>query len=125
MRIQKRSFSALGEQARGIPDEEAAKLWEVWKPRLKIGRLPERSLSSALKLYLAVKREMAEDNQIAGVGINCLNESYFSDTMPCLAWNILYEERDLIWGCEAGTVSMLTNYLLNRVLRVPVMITNL
>jgi hypothetical protein len=57
--------------------------------------------------------------------MNCLNESAFSDTTPCLAWNMLYEERRLIWGCEGDTVSMLTMHMLHRALDVPIMMTNL
>ena len=59
------------------------------------------------------------------MGINCLNESACSDTTPCLAWDLLYTERDMIWGCEADTVSMLTKFIVHRCLRVPVMMTNL
>ena len=58
-------------------------------------------------------------------GINCLNESAFSNTTPCLAWSLLYQERDLIWGCEGDTVSMLTKFILHRSLRVPIVMTNL
>jgi L-fucose isomerase-like protein len=57
--------------------------------------------------------------------MNCLNESHFSDTTPCLAWNLLYEEEKLIWGCEADTMTMLTKLLLHRSLNVPIMMTNL
>jgi hypothetical protein len=65
------------------------------------------------------------DPTIRGLGINCLNESHFSDTTPCLAWNLLYEGDRLIWGCEADTVSMMTKYLLNKVLGQRVMMSNL
>jgi len=54
-----------------------------------------------------------------------LNESASSDTTPCLAWDLLYTEREMIWGCEADTVSMLTKFIVHRCLRVPVMMTNL
>ncbi len=62
---------------------------------------------------------------IKSMGINCLNESHFSDTTPCLAWNMLYEENRLIWGCEADTLSMVTKYILNKSMDVPIMMTNL
>jgi L-fucose isomerase-like protein len=76
-------------------------------------------------VYLAVREELDRDPQIQGMGLNCLNESHFSDSTPCLAWNMLYEERRLIWGCEADTVSMLTKYLLHHSLGAPIMMTNL
>ena len=85
----------------------------------------ERPLTSALKLYLAVKREVEEDPSIQGAGINCLNESAFSDTTPCLAWDLLYQDRRLIWACEADTLSLLTMFILERSLRAPIMMSNL
>jgi hypothetical protein len=123
--IQRKSFKALGQRAQTIPDAEADAVWENWKSRLNLDAMPVRARNSALKLYLAVKQELDQDASVQGVGINCLNESHFSDTTPCLAWNMLYEERRLIWGCEADTVSMLTKYILNRSLDVPIMMTNL
>jgi hypothetical protein len=125
IRIEKRSFRTLGQAAREIPDDEAKATWREWQGRLNIGDISTRALLSALKVYLAVRREIEADPGIAGVGINCLNESRFSDTTPCLAWNMLYEERRLIWGCEADTVAMLSKYILHRALGVPVMMTNL
>jgi hypothetical protein len=123
--IEKRSFRVLGGAAREIPDEEARATWQAWQGRLKVGDISTRALLSALKLYLAVRRELEADSNIMGVGINCLNESRFSDTTPCLAWNMLYEERGVIWGCEADTMAMLSKLILHRTLLVPVMMTNL
>jgi hypothetical protein len=125
IRIEKRSFRALGQAAKEIPDEAAEAVRRQWEGRLNVGDISPRALLSALKIYLAVRREIESDPTIQGVGINCLNESRFSDTTPCLAWNMLYEERGLIWGCEADTVAMLSKYILHRALGVPVMMTNL
>jgi hypothetical protein len=123
--IEKRSFKKLGAEAKHVPDSEAEAVWSAWQSRLNIAPMPERSLLSALKLYIVLKRELDQDEHIKGMGINCLNESHFSDTTPCLAWNMLYEEQGLIWGCEADTVSMLTKYILHKSLDVPIMMTNL
>jgi hypothetical protein len=123
--IVKKSFKKMGADAQQIPDSEAEAVWEQWQSRLNIGNIPKRALNSALKIYIMLKRELAEDEHIQGMGINCLNESHFSDTTPCLAWNMLYEERGLIWGCEGDTVSMLTKYILHKSLDVPIMMTNL
>jgi hypothetical protein len=125
VRIEVRSFRALGQAAMEIPDDEALAVRREWEGRLKIGELSTRALLSAMKVYLAVRREVEADPSIVGAGINCLNESRFSDTTPCLAWNMLYEERGLIWGCEADTVAMLSKVILHRALGVPVMMTNL
>ena len=122
--IEKRSFKLLGAEAQAISDGEARAVWEQWRSRLSV-TLPERALLGALKLYIVLKRELEHDERIRAMGINCLNESHFSDTTPCLAWNMLYEERGLMWGCEADTVSMLTKHIVHKSLGVPIMMTNL
>jgi hypothetical protein len=123
IRIVRRSFKALGEAAKKIGDAEArAALGSRLVPAEGLG---DRPLGSALKLYLAVRREVDADGAIQGAGINCLNESEYSDTTPCLAWDLLYQDRRLIWACEADTLSLLTMFLLERSLRAPIMMSNL
>lgn len=122
--IERKSFRQLGAEAQEVSDHEALAVWEAWRSRLHVS-LSERALLSALKLYIVVKRELEQDHRIRAMGINCLNESHFSDTTPCLTWNMLYEERGLIWGCEADTVSMLTKHIVHKSLGVPIMMTNL
>jgi L-fucose isomerase-like protein len=119
----KKSFSELGARAKQIPDQAAEQVQQTWQ--INTGGISDRQLKSALKVYIALKGELEQDPAIGGIGINCLNESHFSDTTPCLAWNMLYEEKGLIWGCEADTVSMLTKYILHKSLGVPIMMTNL
>jgi hypothetical protein len=121
--IAKKSFKQLGADAKQISDQEAEEVWENWQ--LRTEGISQRALNSAIKIYIAVKRELEKDENIKAVGINCLNESRFSDTTPCLAWNMLYQEKGLIWGCEADTMSILTKYILNKSLDVPIMMTNL
>jgi hypothetical protein len=123
--IEKRSFEKLAADAKAIPDSEADAVWEAWQFKLNIGDISRRSLLSALKIFMVVKEELATDNRIKALGINCLNESRYSDTTPCLAWNMLYEESEMVWGCEADVVSMLTKYILHKSLGVPIMMTNL
>lgn len=119
----KKSFRELGEEAQQISDADAEEAWREW--RWPTDGTDGRPLNSAVKLYLAVRRHLDADPDIRSVGINCLNESHFSDTTPCLAWSMLYEERKMIWGCEADTMSMLTKYLLHHSLGVPILMTNL
>lgn len=121
--IEKRSFKKFGEEAKQIPDEEAEAVSREWD--LKTEGVSPRALNSAIKVYLAVKREIAGDDAIKGIGINCLNESHFSDTTPCLAWNMLFEEKGLLWACEADTISLATKYILHKSLSVPVMMSNI
>jgi hypothetical protein len=123
--IEKRSFKELGAAAKKVSDAEALTVWAAWQDKLNVSAIDQPKLLSAMKLYIELRRALDEDSSIQGIGINCLNESHFSDTTPCLAWNILFEERGLIWGCEADTVSMLTKFVLHRSLDVPVMMTNL
>ena len=123
--VVKKSFKTLAAEAKAIPDAEAEAVWAQWADRIPLGRITPRSVTSAVKIYLAVKREVDQDPAIVAAGINCLNESHFSDTTPCLAWNMLFEDQKLVWGCEADIVSMLTKVLIHRCLNVPFMMTNL
>lgn len=123
--VEKRSFAELGARAQSIPESRARAEWERLDGRVPVDDVGERRLVSALKLYLALRDDLDAEHDVVAMGVNCLNESACSDSTPCLAWNLLYQERDLIWGCEADTVSMLTEFVLHRSLRAPVMMTNL
>jgi hypothetical protein len=121
--VVKKSLRQLGAEAKAIPDADADRVARG-RPAPMEG-VAARPLRSAVKLYLAVKRDLDADPSIAAAGMNCLNESHFLDATPCLAWDLLYEDRRLIWGCEADTLSMLTKHLLHHALGTPVMMTNL
>ena len=121
----KKSFKKLAEDARSISDEAAQNVWEQRKTKTPIGNITQRAVLSAVKTYMAVKVELDQDPDIIAVGINCLNESMFSETTPCLAWNLLYEDQRMVWGCEADLVSMITKVLIDKTLEVPFMMTNL
>jgi hypothetical protein len=121
--IVKRSFRELGARARALPDALADETWRGWD--IRTDGLSDRARRGAAKLYLAVREDLDSDPAIGAAGINCLNESHFSDTTPCLAWNMLYRERGLIWGCEADTLAMLTKFVLHKSLGAPVMMTNM
>ena len=122
IQIVRKSFKELGEGARAISGREAQAAADA--RTISADGVSSQALLNALKIYLAVKRELDVDPAFQAVGINCLNESHFSDTTPCLAWNLLYEEEKLIWGCEADTMSMLTKLILHRSLGVPIMMSN-
>ena len=119
----KKSFKELGNNAKNISESDARE--EIDKRKMRFNKLTEKNILSTIKLYMAVDRDIAEDRQIKAVGINCLNESHFSDTTPCLAWDILFNEKEIIWGCEADIVSMLTELMLWKILRKPLMMTNM
>ncbi len=121
--IVKKSFRELGARAKALPDDLADQAWQSWK--VPAQGLSQHACRGAAKVYLAVRQDLDEDPSIRAAGINCLNESHFSDSTPCLAWNMLYQERGLIWGCEADTLSMATKYILHKSLGAPILMTNL
>jgi L-fucose isomerase-like protein len=124
MKIEVRSFAQLGKDAAAMSDGDAEKAIEQFKLKDKcVGGKP---LLSATKLYLAVKNVYDEDPEnTVCMGINCLNESYHCDTTPCLAWNLLWNNNRLIWGCEGDTMTMMTEYMVKNALQVPFFMTNL
>ncbi|MBI9048783.1 MAG: hypothetical protein JEZ00_05175 [Anaerolineaceae bacterium] len=125
IQVVKKSFKALSETAKAITNESAKRVWEQRKVNIPVGKITNQAILSAVKVYMAVKAELERDEDIVAVGMNCLNESMFSDTTPCLAWNLLYEEKRMVWGCEADLVSMLTKVLIDKTINVPFMMTNL
>lgn len=123
LEIERRSYQQLNRRAQEFSPEEARRLLQ--EGQFNVAGLSERALLSAARLALALREAQQQDPTVLGMGCNCLNESHFSDTTPCLAWNWLFEREGLIWGCEADTLSMLTKLLLYRTLERPVMMTNL
>jgi hypothetical protein len=121
LRIEKRSFKALGARARALPDAAAD---EVLRARPFPTDAAPPALRAAAKLYLAVRDEIGGDRSVRGAGINCLNESFHSDTTPCLAWSWLFEETGILWACEADTMSLLTEYVVHESLGGDVMMSN-
>ncbi|MGK7393255.1 MAG: hypothetical protein ACNS62_01740 [Candidatus Cyclobacteriaceae bacterium M3_2C_046] len=121
--IEQRSFRDLAARAREISDKAAEEVASKWNSRHK--SIQGRPLMSAVKLYMEIKKEYEADQQILAMGLNCLNESKSCDTTPCLAWNLLYQEKNLVWGCEADTMVMLTEILADKVLQAPFFMTNL
>ncbi len=125
VKVIKKSFKELGKRAGAIPDATAQIEWDRRKASTPTLKLTQRAILSAVKVYLAIKSDLDQDPDILAAGINCLNESMFSDTTPCLAWNFLYEDQRLVWGCEADLVSMMTKILIGKTIDVPFMMTNL
>jgi len=123
--IVKKSFKALAAEAKAIPDAEAETVWKAREAKTPVRNLSKHAILSAVKIYMLVKRDLDSDPTIIAAGINCLNESRFSETTPCLAWNLLFEDCRMVWGCEADLVSMLTEVLVAKILDAPFMMTNL
>ena len=125
LNIVKKSFKKLAEDARAISNEAAQATWDEREGKTPIDKITNRQVLSAVKIYMKVKEDLDADPSIIAVGMNCLNESMFCETTPCLAWDLLYEDRKMVWGCEADLVSMLTEVLISKTIDVPFMMTNL
>lgn len=123
IKIEQRSFKELAKKATLIPDNEAQLLIDNWKSKHK--SITGKPLLSAMKFYMELKKEYLNDDNILAMGVNCLNESRSCDTTPCLAWNLLYQDEKLVWGCEGDTMVMLTEILADKVLQTPFFMTNL
>ena len=123
IKIVKKSFKKLAEAAKAISDTEIQEKLQ----QLKVNKegVSVRALNSALKIYLAIKREIENEGNVGGVGINCLNESSYSDTTPCLAYNLLFQEEGILWVCEGDTMSLMTKYMVYKSLEAPIIMSNL
>ena len=118
-----RSWKEVNERARSISQEEAGRVCADWDIRQE--GVAEECFLRAVRLYIAVKRVIEEVGGVDGVGANCLNESFHSDTTPCLAWNMLFERDNIIWACEGDTLTLLSTFIIYRTIEKPIMMTNL
>jgi hypothetical protein len=123
--VERRSYRTLWARAAAIPESRILEAMNDVDRRVPIVGLTKTARIESVRMYLALRDELDESTGVIAAGINCLNESETSTTTPCLAWNLLFEERGLMWGCEADLTSMITKYITWESLRVPVMMTNL
>jgi hypothetical protein len=123
--IERRSYKELWSRALSMPTQRLEDEMARVLPNVPISGLVRKAREDAIRLKLALDDELDETPGVIAAGINCLNESETSTTTPCLAWNLLFEERGLIWGCEADLTSMITQYLTWETLRTPAIMTNL
>ncbi|MGD9736490.1 MAG: hypothetical protein AB7V58_12945 [Solirubrobacterales bacterium] len=123
--VEYRSFKELSARAAAVPEGRVREAAARIDGAVPMAGLSERARGDALRLYVALGDDLDEAGGVIAAGINCLNESPSSTTTPCLAWNLLFEERGLMWGCEADLVSMLTQLIVDRSLQVPLMMSNL
>ncbi|MHB8062328.1 MAG: hypothetical protein ACYDG2_06810 [Ruminiclostridium sp.] len=123
IKIIKKSFKKLAEAAKSISDTEAMKV--VDSLEVNSEGVSQRAMSSAAKMYLAIKQVIFEEGNVGGVGINCLNESEYSDTTPCLAYNMLFQQDGILWVCEGDTMSLMTKYIIYKATKAPIIMSNL
>ncbi len=123
--ITRKSLKDLGKTQRTIPQEAVLEELSSWKDLPVSEELTEEAKQAAARYYLSVKQELAEFGAAGGIGANCLNESHFSSSTPCIAWNLLFEREGILWACEGDTLSLAVKYLLHHTLQIPVMMTNI
>lgn len=124
VRVIYKSYQELGKRLEEIDNETAIKEWKRWD--YPSSGMSEKAVASAAKLYLSVRKDIEKvDGPVLGVGINCLNESHFSETTPCAAWSILFDETGIMWACEADIVSLATKYMIYQSIKVPIVMTNI
>lgn len=118
-----KSWKEVNEHADRITDQDAEQEWK--KKKVPFENLENKEILLAVKLYLAIKRIIDKEKNICGIGSNCLNESFYSKTTPCLAWNWLFEQDKIVWSCEGDIISLISQYILYQTLQMPLMMTNI
>lgn len=123
VRVIFKSWRRINEEAEKMSDQEALQIWEKREPPNE-GICREQAVR-AVKLYMAIRKEILREGDVLGVGSNCLNESFLSGTTPCLAWNWLFEYDGVLWACEGDLVSLISETVFYHALKKPLMMTNL
>jgi hypothetical protein len=118
-----KSYKELGERAKKISDDSAREEMKRWDFHEEVPY--ERPVLAAIKLFMAIRNEVDAEGNVVGCGVNCLNEGFYSDTTPCLAWSLLYQDRGVMWVCESDTSSLMTQYLVGSTIDGAVFTTNI
>jgi hypothetical protein len=123
LKIIYKSYLELSKAAEGISNERAEEVSRHWE--IPMEGVSKENYLKAVKVYIAVKEIIDDLGEIHGVGANCLNESFNSETTPCLAWNMLYELDGILWACEGDTLTMVSTFIFYSILKKPMMMTNI
>lgn len=118
-----KSWKAVNERAALIAPAEALSEFESWNVACE--GITEENKILVAQLYLAICEVIDEIGGVDGIGSNCLNESMYSKTTPCLIWNMLFEKYGIIWCCEGDTLTLVSTYVLYNSLKAPIMMTNI
>ncbi len=118
-----KSWKAVNARAEEIDEQEALKEFSSWN--LPCEGIDENRKILLGKLYLAIHEVIDEMGGVDGIGANCLNESMYCKTTPCVIWNQLFEKEGIIWCCEGDTLTLLSTYVLYNSLKAPIMMTNI
>ena len=118
-----RSWKEVNARAEEIDAALALKEFESWDVPCR--DITEVNKVNVARLYLAIREVIDELGGVDGIGANCLNESMYSKTTPCLIWSMLFEKYGIIWCCEGDTLTLVSTYVLYQSLRAPIMMTNI
>ncbi len=118
-----KSWKAVNQRAAEIDAQKA--LYEFASGDIPCEGITEENKLNVARLYLAICEVIDELGGVDGIGANCLNESMYSNTTPCLIWNMLFEKYGIIWCCEGDTLTLISTYVLYQSLRQPIMMTNI
>lgn len=124
LNVIRKSYRGLIAQAQEIPAERVA----AAAAQVRLERQPNLSdsqLEDAMRIYLALERDVTSTGRVLAAGINCLNESESATSTPCLAFDLLFERHGIIWGCESDLMSMFTAYVVDKVTDAAFAMTNL
>lgn len=118
-----KSWKAVNQRAAQIDAQKALDEFASWD--IPCEGITEENKLNVARLYLAICEVIDELGGVDGIGANCLNESMYSNTTPCLIWNMLFEKYGIIWCCEGDTLTLISTYVLYQSLRQPIMMTNI
>ncbi|MBQ1311445.1 MAG: hypothetical protein IIY55_06300 [Blautia sp.] len=118
-----RSWKEVNEKAAEIDPDTAMAEFAQWN--VSCENISDAQKILAGQLYLAICGTIEELGGVDGIGANCLNESMYSKTTPCLIWNMLFEKYGIIWCCEGDTLTLISTYVLYHSLKAPIMMTNI
>ena len=118
-----KSWKAVNQRAAEIDAQKALDEFASWD--IPCEGITEENKLNVARLYLAICEVIDELGGVDGIGANCLNESMYSNTTPCLIWSMLFEKYGIIWCCEGDTLTLISTYVLYQSLRQPIMMTNI
>ena len=118
-----RSWKEVNARADEVDDDLALAEFNSWA--LPSEGITDEQKALQGKLYIAIRQTIDELGGVDGIGANCLNESMYCRTTPCVVWNQLFEKEGIIWCCEGDTLTLLSTYVLYHALEAPIMMTNI
>jgi len=118
-----RSWKAVNKRAEEIDRAEALAEFRRWE--LPYEGISEEQQTLLGQLYIAIREVIDGLGGVDGIGANCLNESMYCRTTPCVIWNRLFEQYGIIWCCEGDTLTLLSTFVLYHSLKAPIMMTNI